>query len=120
GAHGRSMADVLRNASVVDLENGESRTLDIDALGYAYRHSDLRPADVVTRGDIALAEADGREVGARIASFLRWRRENQPPGRSAGSVFKNPPDDSAGRLIDAAGAKGTSVGGARVSDVHAN
>ncbi len=120
GAHGRSMADVLLWTSVVDLATGEARRLEVAELGYAYRHSDLRGADVVTEGEIALEEADGREVGERIASFLRWRRENQPPGRSAGSVFKNPPDDSAGRLIDEAGGKGIVVGGAQVSPMHAN
>jgi UDP-N-acetylmuramate dehydrogenase len=120
GAHGRQMADVLTWTTVIDLETGEARRLDVADLGYAYRHSDLRPGDVVTSGEIALEPHDGRLVGERIASFLRWRRENQPPGRSAGSVFKNPQGDSAGRLIDAAGGKGLSVGGAHVSDMHAN
>lgn len=120
GAHGRSIADVLVRASVVDLATGDARTVTVDELGYSYRHSELRPTDVVTGGEIALTAADGREVGARIAEYLRWRRENQPPGRSAGSVFKNPEGDSAGRLIDAAGMKGRSVGGAHVSQVHAN
>lgn len=120
GAHGRCIADVLSWASAIDLATGESRTLDVDDFGYAYRHSELRPMDVVTRGEIVLEDDDGKEVGRRIAAFLRWRRENQPPGRSAGSVFKNPPDDSAGRLLDAAGMKGARAGGAEVSEVHAN
>ena len=120
GAHGRCMADVLVWASVVDLATGEVRRKSVGELGYVYRHSDLSALDIVTRGEIRLDEADGGEVGARIAEFLRWRRENQPPGRSAGSVFKNPDGDSAGRLIDDAGLKGLAVGGAQVSAVHAN
>jgi UDP-N-acetylmuramate dehydrogenase len=120
GAHGRSMADVLQWADVVDLDSGDTRRMNVGELGYAYRHSELRPMDVVTRGELALAPHDGKDVGRRIAEYLRWRRENQPPGRSAGSVFKNPPDDSAGRLIDAAGLKGLAVGGAQISEVHAN
>jgi UDP-N-acetylmuramate dehydrogenase len=120
GAHGRSMVDVLQWASVIDLATGELRTMRVEDLGYAYRHSELRPMDLVTRGEIRLDRADGTEVGERIASYLRWRRENQPSGRSAGSVFKNPPGDSAGRLIDAAGGKGLTVGGAEISSVHAN
>ncbi len=120
GAHGRSMSDVLAWTDVIDLASGDGRRVTVADLGYAYRHSELRPLDLVTRGEIVLAPDDGSAVGERIASFLRWRRENQPPGRSAGSVFKNPPDDSAGRLIDAAGMKGARAGGAQVSPVHAN
>jgi UDP-N-acetylmuramate dehydrogenase len=57
---------------------------------------------------------------ARVAEVVRWRREHQPGGANAGSVFRNPPGDSAGRLIDAAGLKGLRVGGAIVSPKHAN
>ena len=120
GAHGRSMADVLVTARVVDLSSGDGRDVAVADLGYGYRHSSLGPRDVVTAGMLHLEPGDPREIGTRIAGFLRWRRENQPPGRSAGSVFKNPPDDSAGRLIDAAGGKGMRVGGAEVSVRHAN
>jgi UDP-N-acetylmuramate dehydrogenase len=120
GAHERCMADVLDEATVVDLRTGDRRELDVSALAYGYRHSSLSPDDIVTRGRITLHAGDPDEVGARIASYLRWRRTHQPPGRSAGSVFKNPPGDSAGRLIDAAGGKGLRIGGAEVSRVHAN
>jgi UDP-N-acetylmuramate dehydrogenase len=120
GAHERSMADVLTSARVVDLTSGDPRDIDVARLGYAYRHSNLGPHDVVVGGSLLLEHGDPKEIGARIASLLRWRREHQPGGRSAGSVFKNPPGDSAGRLIDAAGAKGMRVGGAEVSLVHAN
>ena len=120
GAHGRSMSDVLTDASIVDVGTGDVREVDNAALAYDYRHSALGADDVVVGGRIALDIGDGPEVGERIAGYLRWRRENQPPGFSAGSVFKNPSDDSAGRLIDAAGAKGMRIGGAQISPVHAN
>lgn len=120
GAHGRSMADVLVAARVVDLSSGDARDVAAADLAYAYRHSNLRASDVVTTGVVQLEEGDPDAIASRIAGFLRWRRDNQPPGRSAGSVFKNPPDDSAGRLIDAAGGKGMRVGGAEVSLRHAN
>lgn len=120
GAHDRCIADVLTEASVVDLETGAERSVGVDDLGYAYRHSNLGASDVVTAGRIRVDAADPGEVGARIASYLRWRREHQPPGRSAGSVFRNPDGDSAGRLLDEAGAKGMRVGDAEVSPVHAN
>lgn len=120
GAHERSMADVLLWASVVDVVSGERRTMPAAELGYAYRHSVLSVTQVVTRGEVALDPGDPAAIAARIAELIEWRRRNQPPGRSAGSVFKNPPGDSAGRLIDAAGAKGLRAGGAEVSAVHAN
>ncbi|MGH2760503.1 MAG: UDP-N-acetylmuramate dehydrogenase [Actinomycetota bacterium] len=120
GAHERSMADVLTTTTVIELATGDRRRLDVADLEYSYRHSSLRRTDVVTEGNVRLAGDDPKEVGRRIAAHLRWRRENQPPGRSAGSVFKNPPGDSAGRLIDSVGGKELRVGGAAVSDVHAN
>jgi UDP-N-acetylmuramate dehydrogenase len=120
GAHGRSMADVLVSARVVDLSSGDARNVAVDDLGYGYRHSSLGPRDVVTAGVLHLDPGDPDEISTTISEYLRWRREHQPPGRSAGSVFKNPPDDSAGRLIDGAGGKGMRVGGAEVSERHAN
>ncbi|HYZ92635.1 MAG TPA: UDP-N-acetylmuramate dehydrogenase [Actinomycetota bacterium] len=120
GAHERSMADVLTEATVVNLGNAERRRVGVGDLGYAYRHSSLHPSEIVTEGHVQLVHDDAATVAQRIAAHLRWRRENQPPGRSAGSVFKNPAGDSAGRLIDSVGAKGLRVGGAQVSDVHAN
>lgn len=120
GAHERCMADVLTSARVIDLATGEGRHLDREELGLAYRHSDLRPSDVVVDGTLALQRGEPEQIAERNAAHVRWRRETQPPGRSAGSVFCNPPGDSAGRLIDAVGAKGMRIGGAEVSSVHAN
>jgi len=120
GAHNRSMADVLLSAEVIDLSSGLSRAAGVDDLSYGYRSSSLSNDEVVTGGAIRLEQEDSAVVAERISGYLRWRRENQPPGRSAGSIFKNPPQDSAGRLIDEAGAKGMRIGGAVVSEVHAN
>ncbi len=72
------------------------------------------------RAELALERGDAGDAEATIASIVRWRRENQPGGQNAGSVFTNPPGDSAGRLIDTAGCKGLRVGTAVVSDKHAN
>jgi UDP-N-acetylmuramate dehydrogenase len=120
GAHERSMADVLMDAELVNMKTGVIRTSEAGDLGYAYRTSSLGADDIVTAGSIRLTPAEPSDVAARIAGYLRWRREHQPPGRSAGSVFKNPRGGSAGRLIDEAGGKGMRIGGAEVSAMHAN
>jgi len=120
GAHNRSMADVLLSAEVIDLYSGQLRAVDVVDLGYGYRSSNLSHDEIVTGGAIRLEQEDSSVVAERISGYLRWRREHQPPGRSAGSIFKNPPQDSAGRLIDEVDAKGMRVGGAEVSEVHAN
>jgi len=120
GAHDACIADVLVAASVFDLRSGVERRVMAEDLGYGYRHSALGQHDVVIGGEIALRKGDPQDVASRIGAYLQWRREHQPPGRSAGSVFVNPPGDAAGRLIDEAGAKGMRVGGAEVSSVHAN
>lgn len=120
GAHGRSMADVLLWAESVDLTTGQRQHLSVHDLAYGYRSSTMRGTQVVVAGEIELAPDDPAMVASRIRDHLAWRREHQPPGRSAGSVFKNPDGDSAGRLIEAAGLKGHRIGGAEVSVVHAN
>ena len=70
--------------------------------------------------DFDVAPGDADVATAEIAEIVRWRRENQPGGQNAGSVFTNPDGDSAGRLVDAAGCKGLRIGTAEVSPKHAN
>ena len=77
-------------------------------------------AAVVTAATFTARADDAERATARIDEIVRWRREHQPGGANAGSVFRNPPGDSAGRLIDATGLKGLRVGGAVVSEKHAN
>ena len=122
GGHGRETGDVLRAAWVVDLTApvAEPEVRDVAALDFGYRHSSIGPGQIVTRAELTVAADDVAACEARIADIVRWRREHQPGGSNAGSVFRNPPGDSAGRLIDAAGLKGLRVGGAVVSDKHAN
>lgn len=120
GAHDRCMADVLVRARVLDLASGSGRDVSTAELSYGYRRSSLGATDVVTEGEVRLEAADPAMVAERIGAYLDWRRTHQPPGRSAGSVFKNPVGDAAGRLIESAGAKGMSVGAAQISEVHAN
>jgi len=124
GGHGRETVEVLRRAWVLDLLGAEAPPTalerDVADLELDYRHSNLRPSEVVTAAEFTVTRDDPAACEARVAEIVRWRREHQPGGQNAGSVFRNPPGDSAGRLIDAAGLKGLRVGGAVVSEKHAN
>jgi UDP-N-acetylmuramate dehydrogenase len=90
------------------------------SLAFGYRRSSIASHQLVLAAELALAEGDAARADAEISEIVRWRRENQPGGQNAGSVFTNPEGDSAGRLIEAAGCKGLRVGTAVVSDKHAN
>ena len=120
GAHGHAMSDVVERVEVLTPE-GE-RILDHIALGFDYRASVLQDRPwVVATVTLGLQPGDATELRARLETWLAHRGATQPIGPpSSGCIFKNPPGDHAGRLIDLIGAKGSSVGGARVSDVHAN
>jgi UDP-N-acetylmuramate dehydrogenase len=90
-------------------------------LDLRYRHSAVRPGEVVAAAGFALRPGDPEAIGGRLAEFRAHRRATQPQRvRTFGSVFTNPEGDSAGRLLEAAGCKGLAVGGARFSPVHAN
>lgn len=127
GAHGADVAAVLESATVLAPDGTEAR-LDASGLGLAYRDSRLKhpvegaPAEVVLAATFRLAPADPETLRARLEEIRRWRREHQPLGiPSAGSVFRNPDDRmSAGALVDGCGLKGRRIGGAVVSERHAN
>jgi UDP-N-acetylmuramate dehydrogenase len=108
------------SARVVDLGGDGGRDLDVHALGLGYRRSALGDADVVVGAELALRPGDRARSESELAEIVRWRRANQPGGANAGSVFTNPPGDSAGRLVEAAGLKGLRRGSAHVSTKHAN
>ncbi len=121
GAHGGEMADVLVAVDVVRLTTGAVERIAAADLHMAYRRTDLPPDAVVTAAEVSLSEADADVLAADMAEMRQWRRDHQPINSpSCGSVFTNPPGDSAGRLIDTADLKGHRVGGARISAVHAN
>jgi UDP-N-acetylmuramate dehydrogenase len=120
GGHGSDMAETLQEVRVVDLTTGQHGTVAVSDLELGYRRSSIRPTDVVTEATIELERGDVDVAEALLTDIVRWRRENQPGGQNAGSVFTNPPGDSAGRLIDAAGLKGVRYGSAQVSTKHAN
>ena len=120
GGHGSDLAASLVRVHLVDLATGEDGWVPAAALDLGYRTSSVASHQVVAEAELALAPGDRAEAEAAIAEIVRWRRANQPGGQNAGSVFTNPDGDSAGRLVDAAGAKGLRVGTAHVSPKHAN
>ncbi|MDQ6911068.1 MAG: UDP-N-acetylmuramate dehydrogenase [Actinomycetota bacterium] len=121
GGHGSDISTTLRGVRMVDLAT-VSPGHDVPAveLDLQYRHSAVKRYQVVTWAEFVLRRGDRETAERAIADIVRWRRANQPGGANAGSVFANPPGDSAGRLIEAAGLKGTRVGSATVSPRHAN
>ena len=122
GAHGRSMSDVIERVEVYLLAEGDPRrTLSASEAGFSYRRSHLPEGSIVVGATALLAPGGDEEIRARMEEAREWRRRTQPLAEpNCGSVFKNPDDDHAARLIEAAGAKGLRIGGARVSEKHAN
>jgi UDP-N-acetylmuramate dehydrogenase len=123
GAHGGDLAGSVRAVTLLDRRAGVV-TYTHDDLAYGYRTSSLkRRADrdfIVLDALLAFVPDTSDAVEARMAANIAHRKATQPPGASLGSIFKNPPGDYAGRLIEAAGLKGFRLGGAMVSPVHAN
>jgi UDP-N-acetylmuramate dehydrogenase len=119
GAHEREIGQVVLDALVLDRDL-QLQTLTRGQLSFTYRQSRLPPGAVVCRARIALAHGRREEIQERCRQNLQLRRERQPREPSAGSVFKNPPGQAAGRLLEEAGLKGLRKGGAMISTVHAN
>jgi len=147
GAHGVCMADTLAAARVLFSPDhpgarAELRELSAAELELAYRHSrfrrarelafdadgrpipapraQLEPPEMITGGTFILCREAPAAVRERVARYRQHRKDTQPVEKSAGSVFKNPPGDFSGRLIEAAGLKGTAIGAAQISPKHAN
>ncbi|HEY3552604.1 MAG TPA: hypothetical protein VGK66_02845, partial [Solirubrobacterales bacterium] len=123
-AYGGQLARVLEWVDVCTAAGSDRRAPD--QLGFTYRHSNLRPGEVVARASFHLRPADPDEIRASLAEMRERRREAQPSGiKTFGSTFKNPDDEraegrSAGQLLEAAGCRGLRHGGARFSEKHAN
>ena len=137
GGHGSDMAACLVGVDLVELGDGDERidgdlvergdgdgvrTVPAAALGLRFRGSDVGDHQVVLRARLRLAPGDREHSEREIAEIVRWRREHQPGGQNAGSVFVNPvPGEiSAGALVDGLGLRGLRIGSAWVSEKHAN
>ena len=120
GGHGSDMAASLLGVRVVDLRSGETREVAAADLDLSYRSSSVSAHEVVVSARLGLSPGERSRGEELLSEIVAWRRQNQPGGHNAGSVFTNPEGESAGRLIDAAGCKGLRMGTAQVSTKHAN
>jgi UDP-N-acetylmuramate dehydrogenase len=119
GAYGGETKDILIEARGVD-RAGNIRTFANADMKYSYRHSGA-PDDVVfTQALFQGRPGDPEVIGAAMADIAAKRKASQPPNKTCGSTFKNPPGGKAWQLIDAAGCRGLTVGGAQVSELHCN
>jgi UDP-N-acetylmuramate dehydrogenase len=121
GGHGSETGECLIDAQVFSFDTAKIRNETPASLRFAYRSSALTDTDVVITASFQASPVDPVEAAEVMREISLWRRDNQPGGTfNAGSVFTNPPGDSAGRIIDDLGLKGLRVGTARVSRKHAN
>jgi UDP-N-acetylmuramate dehydrogenase len=120
GGHGSDVAASLITATVFDVRIGIVEDRPAPAFEFSYRSSNLVAHEVVVSAKFRVGQRDSVVGEAELSEIVRWRREHQPGGANCGSVFTNPPGDSAGRLIDVAGLKGLRLGSASVSEKHAN
>ena len=120
GTHAGTMADVCRKVLVLHADGSLARRTRSE-LVFSYRKLELPPTAVLLEVEFSLCPSSRKHVQHKIRTLLKSRKEKQPwQFPSAGSVFKNPPGDFAGRLIEAAGLKGVRVGDAQISPKHAN
>lgn len=120
GAYGREVSDILLDCEVA-YPGGNLLTLPASELQYSYRHSALPPEAIVVSARFQGYPGDPQAIGAEMDRIAEERERSQPlRTRTGGSTFKNPPGRKAWELVDAAGCRGLKVGGAQVSEKHAN
>jgi UDP-N-acetylmuramate dehydrogenase len=121
GAFGGDVSGDLLSTELLTMDGRE--TLTSEQMGYGYRTSVLKRGELkalVLSADFALTNSTKQDVTVKIQQFSAHRKATQPPGASMGSMFKNPTGDYAGKLIEAAGLKGTRIGNAEISPLHGN
>jgi len=121
GAFGGDVSENLISTELLTMEGKERFT--VEQMGYGYRTSVLKRGELkamVLSAEFALKNSTKEDVTVKIQQFSAHRKATQPPGASMGSMFKNPTGNYAGKLIEAAGLKGTRIGNAEISPLHGN
>lgn len=120
GAYGREVKDILIECQII-LRDGALKTLTLPDLGYTYRHSALPEGAVVVSATFKGEPGDPAAIQAEMDRISASREASQPlRSKTGGSTFKNPDGDKAWRLVDEAGCRGLTIGGAQVSEKHTN
>ncbi|MBT5346742.1 UDP-N-acetylmuramate dehydrogenase [bacterium] len=121
GAHGMEIKDAIVEIECFDLESNEFINIDLENFDFKYRYSDFKKKKNLIIWSIKLAcSSDSNSKNGSLEEYKNFRLEKQPQGKTTGSFFRNPENDSAGRLIEAAGLKGYVIGGIKSSEKHAN
>jgi UDP-N-acetylmuramate dehydrogenase len=120
GGHGAETSEHLISAELFSLTSARSGLVAQDQLDMQYRRTNVSPDEIVMFANFALTPGDSVQGEKRIEEIVSWRREHQPGGQNAGSVFQNPSEKSAGAYVDEAGLKGLRMGTAFVHEKHAN
>lgn len=122
GGHGSDMSAVVAGIHLFDARSGHHGWVPAERLGFRFRGSDVADHHLVLEARLALHAGDRQAGEAQLSEIVRWRREHQPGGQNAGSVFVNPVPGqiAAAALVDRLGMRGLRIGGAAVSDKHAN
>lgn len=117
GTRDKSVAKIVKEIKI--WKNGRQKILIKDEIGFSCRDSQITDDVIITEVKLALQKRDENVINKNLKSYM-LKRKHQPRGFSAGCIFRNPPGMSAGELIDRAGLKGTEIGGAVISPIHAN
>ena len=119
GAYGGETKDVLLETRGIDRQ-GNARKFSNGEMGFSYRHCGV-PEDVIfTAAELQGRAGEPEQIAAEMAAIKKKREASQPRNRTGGSTFKNPPGHSAWKLVDEAGCRGLTIGGAQVSELHSN
>ncbi len=120
GAFGSCMGNLVKEVLILS-QNGDLKKLRKEEIIFNYRSSSLKDErHIVLEGILCLEKGEESLIREKMAEFKQKRKGNQPPQPSAGSIFRNPPQAAAGKLIEDAGLKGKALGGAAISHIHAN
>ncbi len=120
GTHDGCIAQVLEEVKILTADF-KLKALKKDQLGFGYRHSSMPQGSIILEAKLKLVSRSRVQIEKKMRKILTQRRSNQPIGeKSAGCIFKNPPNEYAGKLIEGVGLKGYSVKDAQVSEKHAN